>query len=270
MPRNSSGIYTLPVPPFVSGTVIKSADMNSDLSDVANALTTSLATNGVSAMTAPLPFFAGTVTNPGLAVAGNLNTGIYSPTTNTLAITTNGSVVGTFNPDSSVLWTGLHTFPNGATIDAATILASGGSLALNSSVITIGSNATSNQLLNAIGMNYTLVFTIDGGGIVPATGTKGYLTVPCGSTVIAWYIFADQSGSAVVDVNKSTFAGFPPSVSITGTEKPTLSSAQKNSDTSLTTWTTALNAFDVLGFDLDSVTTCTRIQVMLVLRRNTQ
>lgn len=276
MPRNSSGIYTLPVAAFVSGTVIKSADMNSDLSDIATALTQSLATTGVSSMTAPLPWFGGTVTNPGLAVAGNLNTGIYQVTTNTLGITTNGSNVVTFNPDSTVIWAGSNTFSGGiksnSTIDFLTgsvvTFADGTTWNLNSNTIIINDATTANAFLAAIAMNYVLTITIDGGGSVPSTGTgKAYLQVPCDSTVIGWTITADQSGSCVVDVNKSTYAGFPPSISIAGTEKPTLSSAQKNQDNSLTTWTTALTTGDILGFNLNSATTVTRIQVSLLCTR---
>lgn len=47
MPRNTTtGVYTLPVAPFVPLAIIKSADVNSDFSDIASALTQSLALNG--------------------------------------------------------------------------------------------------------------------------------------------------------------------------------------------------------------------------------
>jgi hypothetical protein len=41
MPRDSSGVYTLPIAPFVPLTLAKSADMNTALSDIADALTDS-------------------------------------------------------------------------------------------------------------------------------------------------------------------------------------------------------------------------------------
>jgi len=51
MPRNASGTYSLPEPPFVTQTTISSTVMNSQLSDIASALTQSVATTGVTALT---------------------------------------------------------------------------------------------------------------------------------------------------------------------------------------------------------------------------
>ena len=58
------------------------------------------------------------------------------------------------------------------------------------------------------------------------------------------------SGSIVIDVWKDTYANFPPTVAdtITASAKPTLSSATKSDDTTLTGWTTAVTAGDVFGF----------------------
>ena len=54
MPRNGSGTYSLPQAPFVAGTVISSAAVNSDLSDIASALTGSLPRDGQAGMTGSL------------------------------------------------------------------------------------------------------------------------------------------------------------------------------------------------------------------------
>ena len=53
--RDGSGTYNLPQPPFVSGTVISSTAVNSDFSDIANALTQSLSKDGQTVPTANLP-----------------------------------------------------------------------------------------------------------------------------------------------------------------------------------------------------------------------
>lgn len=111
------------------------------------------------------------------------------------------------------------------------------------------------------GMNLT--YTIDGGGNVLATGSHGYMEVPFDATIIGWVILADQSGSCVVDVKKATYSGFPTTASIAASAKPTLSTAQKNKDTTLTGWTTSLASGDLLEFVVDSVTTCTRVTVIL-------
>ena len=107
--------------------------------------------------------------------------------------------------------------------------------------------------------------TIDGGGSAITTGVKGYVRVPYAMTITEWELVADQSGSIVIDVWKDTYANYPPTVAdtIAGTEKPTLSTATKNNDTSLSTWTTSVSAGDYIGFKVDSATTVTRVHLSI-------
>jgi hypothetical protein len=111
----------------------------------------------------------------------------------------------------------------------------------------------------------TLNFVIDGGGSVITTGIKGHVVINTNFTVTGWTVIGDQSGSIVVDVKRATFTNFPTTTSIAGTEKPTLSSAQKAQDLTLTSWTTTLSADDVLEFVVDSVTTLERVTIALRL-----
>ena len=111
----------------------------------------------------------------------------------------------------------------------------------------------------------TLNFVIDGGGSAITTGTKGHIVVDGDYTVTGWTIIADQSGSIEVDVKRATYTNFPTTASIAGTELPTLSTAQKNEDLTLSTWTTSLSARDVLEFVVNSITTVTRVTVALRL-----
>lgn len=78
MPRNSSGIFTLPISAYVPNTTIRSADMNTNLSDIASALTTSLATTGVSSMTGAIKLAAGSAGAPSLTLASDSTTGWYN------------------------------------------------------------------------------------------------------------------------------------------------------------------------------------------------
>lgn len=55
MPRNGSGAYSLPEAAFVFDTVISETEMNSNLSDIASALTASIAKDGQTTLTANLP-----------------------------------------------------------------------------------------------------------------------------------------------------------------------------------------------------------------------
>lgn len=104
--------------------------------------------------------------------------------------------------------------------------------------------------------------TIDGGGSVLTTGAKKvYLSVPTACTITKARMLADVSGSCVLDIWVDTYANFPPTVAdtITASAKPTLSSAQKSENTSLTGWTTALAAGSILEVNVDSATTVTRV-----------
>ena len=75
------------------------------------------------------------------------------------------------------------------------------------------------------------------------------------------------SGSIVIDIWKDTLANYPPTVAdtITASAKPTLASATKSEDTTLTGWTTALTAGDVLGFKVDSASGVTQVLVTLTV-----
>lgn len=108
-------------------------------------------------------------------------------------------------------------------------------------------------------------FVIDGGGAAITTGVKGDLEVPYNASVNGWTILGDQTGNVVVDVWKAAYASYPPVAgnSIAGSEKPTLSSASKNQDLSLSTWTMTLTKGDILRFNVDSASTVTRVTVSL-------
>ena len=102
--------------------------------------------------------------------------------------------------------------------------------------------------------------TIDGQGGVISTGLKGFIQIPYSGTITGWHLFADVSGSIVIDIWKDIEANFPPTVAdtIAGTEKPTLSSQQTSSDDDLTTWTKDVTAGDIIAFNVDSASTITR------------
>lgn len=111
-------------------------------------------------------------------------------------------------------------------------------------------------------------YVIDGGGSVISTGYAGGLEVPFDCFVTGWTITAQDgnSGAIVVDVWRDTYANFPPTVAdtIAGSEKPTITATgNKGQDLSLSTWTQALTKGDWLSFNVDSVTTLTRVTVSL-------
>lgn len=81
MPRNGSGSYTLPEAAFVPNTAISSSAMNSDLSDLATAMTASLARDGQGGMTAVLP-----LANAGFTYLNDPNTGVRRTASDTQTV----------------------------------------------------------------------------------------------------------------------------------------------------------------------------------------
>ncbi len=116
----------------------------------------------------------------------------------------------------------------------------------------------------------TVGITIDGGGSAITTGVKGYIEVPYACTINQVTLLADQSGSCVIDVWKDTYANYPPTVAdtITASAKPTISAATKSQDATLTGWTTSISAGDILGFNVDSASTITRVHLILKVTKS--
>lgn len=113
--------------------------------------------------------------------------------------------------------------------------------------------------------SFTITYVIDGGGSAITTGVKGDLEIPFACTIQRATLLADQSGSIVVDIWKDTYANYPPTGAdtITASAKPTISTATKSQDSTLTGWTTTIAAGDTLRFNVDSITTCTRVTLSL-------
>jgi hypothetical protein len=164
----------------------------------------------------------------------------------------------TFFGDGSNL-TGISTvdnFTTGATLSGNTIIFNRTDL----------SNAYSLDLSTKLRGSFGI--TVDGAGSVLTTGEKGYLIIPYDGVITGWNMISDQTGSCVIDVWK-TSGGTIPTVTdtITGTEKPTLSSQQINSDLTLTSWTTSVSIGDVIAFNIDSVSTITRVNLSIYITK---
>lgn len=121
----------------------------------------------------------------------------------------------------------------------------------------------------AIGVVSSINFIIDGGGSAITTGQKGHLEIPFKCEIQRVTLLADVSGSIVIDIWKDAYANFPPTVAdtITASAKPTLSSAQKYQDATLTDWTKTINVGDILAFNVDSAATITRVTLSLKVKK---
>jgi len=124
----------------------------------------------------------------------------------------------------------------------------------------------------AIGSNVVtgaINFIIDGGGSTITTGIKGSIQIPFGATITSVTLLADQTGSIVIDICKDTYANYEPTNadSITSSTPPTISSSNKSTDSTLTSWTTSVTAGDILRFNVDSITTLQRVTVSIEYSR---
>lgn len=114
-----------------------------------------------------------------------------------------------------------------------------------------------------------VLFQISKDGEPITTGIKGDIVIPFNAIITEWSLLADQTGSAVIDIWKNTYANYPPTSgnSITGSAKPTITSSNKGQSSTLTGWTTTINAGEILRFNVDSISTIQRLSINLKIQR---
>ena len=112
------------------------------------------------------------------------------------------------------------------------------------------------------------VCVLSSAGAVPS-GQIAVEEVPFDATITGWDLFADRATDAEFDVWVTDYAGYPASSgdSICAAALPTLTGASKNTDSTLTGWTTALSAGDILTFVVGSVTQARRLTLVLHLEK---
>lgn len=192
----------------------------------------------------------------------NLTTDLAGKASSTMAV--GGDLTGNLpNPTLAAAGPGA-TGPIGSTttVPVITIDAKGRVTALTSATIAAG--ITANQKIGEI----AAVF--DGGGSVLTVGAKVRVRVAYACTITASTVLVDQSGSIAIEVRKCTYAQYDAGAThpvtadkISATAPPTVTSATKAQDTTLTGWTTAVSAGDIVEFVISSVTTCTWCSITL-------
>ena len=96
-------------------------------------------------------------------------------------------------------------------------------------------------------------FNINGTTIALSSGD---MTLDVTGKIQSWTIISDQEGRIQFDIKKVDYDNFPNFSSICGSERPTLgnisSGAEEriNRNTTISTWNTALNAGDILQFEI--------------------
>lgn len=113
-----------------------------------------------------------------------------------------------------------------------------------------------------------LPVVFDGVGSELVVGVWGDVPVHFDGIIVRWRLVSTfGAGDLQVDVWKSTYATFPPTVAdtITGSDVPLLASAAKNESVALTGWATEVAAGETLRFNIDSVSGITKATLTLTL-----
>jgi hypothetical protein len=172
-------------------------------------------------------------------------------------------------------WTGLLSVARGGT-GAGSFTANGVLLGNGTSAVAVTAVGTNGQVLmgntSAAPTFQTqtaaIEFVIDGGGTPVTTGFKGYLTVPFACTVSQWTMLADQSGSATIDITSDAYANYGTNTSMVGAgTKPNISASTKGQSAPASWTTTSIAAGNVIGFNVTTASTVTRVTIILTVSR---
>jgi len=132
-------------------------------------------------------------------------------------------------------------------------------------------SGTTHKLYYGVASNQieALPITFDGSGAVLTVGTKNRYHVPYACTISKIFMYADQSGSVVLDIWKNDYTNYPATIAntIVASAKPTISAATKSTDSTLTGWTTSIAADDHLVVNIDSCSSITWLKLVIVVTR---
>lgn len=118
------------------GTIISSASVNADFSDIATALTQSLATTGVSSMSGPIKGIDGAVGAPGYTFSGETSTGMYRSGSGIISFAGAGTNLLTIS--SSALTFNNQSITTTGTITAGALIASASGLSVTGTATITG------------------------------------------------------------------------------------------------------------------------------------
>lgn len=116
----------------------------------------------------------------------------------------------------------------------------------------------------------TINFVFDGGGDPIAANAEAWVEIPYACNITRVTMLADQAATAVIDLWKDAYANYPPTDadSITSATPPTITAVLKSEDTTLTSWTIALAAGDVLLAHVDSNDVAEQITLSVKIERS--
>ena len=220
-----------------------------------------------------VPNADGIVAAPGGSSGGTGATGPTGPTGPTGATSGNTGPTGPTGPTGATVGSTGPTGPTGATgptggTGPTGSAATGATGPTGPTGGTGGTGPTGPTGTTA----FTLQFLIGDGTNAITTGAVplAMVTAPRGGTITSWTIEScdaatPTSGSITLDIWKDSYANYPPTVAdtITASAKPSVTTATKNTSSTLTGWTTTFSLGDVFFVNVDSVTSFKAVTLTL-------
>ncbi len=265
MARDGAGTYSVPNT-FLPNTTMSATAVNQNFTDAGSEITNSLARDGQSSMSGQFKAFDGTVTAPGIGWGSDTKTGFRRASAGEMRWVSQ-SVDAMYVDSVGKLWA-LGAWDVAGALNLQGALSGAGVPDLAAIEGVSGKGLLKRTAANTWSLDTittALEFICNGNGNVLATGVCGDLTAPYDMAITGVTVLADQSGSMVLDIWKDTYGNYPPTVldTITASSLPTLSSALKYTDTTLTSWTTTVTAGDTFRFNISSIASITRFTVIL-------
>lgn len=178
-------------------------------------------------------------------------TGMTGATGPTGPAGTNGAISRIYNSGSALPVEPFLNFVNGGCVDNS------------------GATRTDCSVTGTVSHKIGVVF-VNGGSALSGT-TVACTPIPVGGTITAVYTTADVSGSATVGIKTVAFASYTGTGGysgytdiVNGGTAPSLSSAVRYTDSTLTSWLTTLTAGQMLCVQESSPATITNLNVLLV------
>jgi hypothetical protein len=108
------------------------------------------------------------------------------------------------------------------------------------------------------GATGVLNLVMSGGGSVISSGTVGFVEIPYNVQFNQWSLYAGETGTLFVSIDKSSYSNFGSWTDIVGSTGPNIIDGIKNQDVDISDWDSPTGApGDVLRISIDSIDTIT-------------